>query len=78
MKMTTIRLKEEKLKMIKAIASYEGKSLSKVFDKLADEYISQHLETMELLKMPHLLSECVEGLEEIKKGKGKDLSELED
>jgi len=78
MKMTTVRLPEEKLRLVKAIAGYEGKSLSKVFDKMAEEYISRHMETMELLKIPGFHTECVDGLEEIKKGKGKNLSEMAD
>ncbi|MDD3726185.1 MAG: hypothetical protein PHI44_03215 [Candidatus Ratteibacteria bacterium] len=78
MKVTTIRLPEEKLKIIKAIAGYEGKSISKVFDKMAEEYILRHMETMELLKIPNFHSECVAGLAEIKKGKGKNLSEMAD
>ena len=78
MKMTTVRLPEEKLKLIKAIAGYEGKSLSKVFDGMAEEYISRHMETMELLKIPDFHAECVAGLEEIKRGKGRNLSEMAD
>lgn len=78
MKMTTVRLPEEKMKLIKAIAGYEGKSLSKIFNTMAEEYISRHMETMELLKIPDFHSECAEGLEEIKQGKGKNLRELAD
>lgn len=78
MKMTTVRLPEEKMKLMKAIAGYEGKSLSKIFDAMAEEYISRHMETMELLKIPDFDSECLKGLDEIKKGKGKYLNELAD
>ena len=70
---TTVRLPEEKLKLTKAIAGYEGCSLSKVFEALVDEYIAMHRETMELLGIPGFEAECLRGLEEIKKGKGKRL-----
>ena len=78
MKMTTVRLPEEKMKLMKAIAGYEGKSLSRIFDGMAEEYISRHMETMELLKIPGFESECLKGLDEIKKGKGRRLNELAD
>jgi len=63
---------------MKAIAGYEGKSLSKIFDTMAEEYISRHMETMELLKIPGFDTECLNGLNEIKKGKGRSLNELAD
>lgn len=77
MKTTTIRISEEKLKLLRAIAGYEGKSVSKIFEEFAEEYISRHMETMELLKIPDFYKECIEGVEEIKKGGGKKLSELD-
>ena len=77
MKTTTIRISEEKLKLIKAIAGYEGRSVSKIFEELTEEYISRHMETMELLKIPDFYKECIEGVKEIKKGGGKKLSELD-
>jgi len=42
-----------------------------------NEYISRHMETMELLKIPDFYKECIEGVKEIKKGRGEKLSELE-
>ena len=42
------------------------------------EYIERHRETMELLSIPGFLEECMEGMEEIKAGGGKDFSELDD
>ncbi len=36
------------------------------------------MKTLELLSIPNFLEECREGLEEIKKGGGKELSELDD
>lgn len=74
---TTLRLPEDKLRLIRAIAGYENRTLSEIFDELSDEYINRHKETMELLKLPAFLEECKEGLEEIKKGGGKKLIEMD-
>ncbi|MDX9715582.1 MAG: hypothetical protein RBT37_09185 [Dissulfurispiraceae bacterium] len=75
---TTLRLPEEKLKMIRAIAGYENRSLAAIYDELTDEYISRHRETLELLSIPGFRQECIEGLAEIKAGAGKGLDELDD
>jgi hypothetical protein len=73
---TTLRMPEERLKVIRAIAGYENRSLADIFTEMADEYIARHKETLELLKIPDFLAECREGLEEIKAGKGKSLRAL--
>lgn len=73
---TTLRLPEERLKIIRAIAGYENRSLTDIFTEMADEYIVRHKETLEMLNIPNFLTECREGLEEIKAGKGKSLSAL--
>ena len=75
---TTLRLKDEKLKILRAISGYENRSLSKIFDELIEEYINRHKETVEILKVQNIVYECTEGLDEIKSGKGKDLDDLED
>jgi hypothetical protein len=75
---TTLRLPEDKLKLIRAIAGYENRHLSDIFLELADEYIERSRETLELLNIPGFAKECKKGLAEIKKGKGKTLSELDD
>ena len=75
---TTLRLPEERLKVIRAIAGYENRSLTDIYTELTDEYISRHKETMELLQIPGFLDECKKGLEEIKAGKWKKLSDLAD
>jgi len=75
---TTLRLPEEKLRLIRAIAGYENRPLSKIFEELVDEYIERHRETLELVGIPGFVEECKRGLEEVKKGGGKDISELED
>jgi hypothetical protein len=73
---TTLRLPEERLKVIRAIAGYENRSLTDIYTELTDEYIARHRETLELLRIPGFLEECKKGLEEIKSGKGKKLSAL--
>ena len=75
---TTIRINEEQLRQIRAIAGYENKSLADIFSEMAEEYISRHRETLSLLGIPGFLKECQEGLEEIKGGGGKNLIDLDD
>lgn len=74
---TTLRLPEDRLKVIRAIAGYENRSLSDIYTELTDEYIARHKETLELLNIPGFLEECRQGLEEIKAGRGKTLSDLD-
>ena len=78
MGVTTLRLPDEKLKILRAISGYENRPLSKIFDELVEEYIERHKETMEILRIPNIEKECREGLEEIRSGKGKNLNDLED
>jgi hypothetical protein len=73
---TTLRLPEDRLKVIRAIAGYENRSLADIYTELTDEYIARHKETLELLNIPGFLEECREGLDEIKAGKGKSLRDL--
>lgn len=75
---TTLRLPEEELRLIRAIAGYENRSLTDIYEEMTVEYIERHRETLELLGIPGFLDECKEGIEEIKAGGGKDLSELDD
>ncbi|RZD18644.1 MAG: hypothetical protein EVG15_04485 [Candidatus Acididesulfobacter diazotrophicus] len=75
---TTLRLPEEKLKLIRAIAGYENRHLSDIFLELSDEYIERYKETLELLNIPGFVIECRKGIEEIKKSGGKTLIELDD
>ncbi|MCX5805646.1 MAG: hypothetical protein NT010_06190 [Proteobacteria bacterium] len=74
---TTIRIPEERIRLIRAIAGYENISLADIFTEMADEYITRHKETLELLKLPGFIEECREGLEEIKSGGGKGILELD-
>jgi len=74
---TTLRLPDEKLKLIRAIAGYENIPLSKIFEELVDEYIARHRESLELLGIPGFLKETQEGLKEIQAGGGKSIDELD-
>lgn len=75
---TTLRISEDKLKLIRAIAGYENRPLSEIFSELAEEYIERNRETFELLNIPGFANECKKGLTEIKNGGGKTLNELDD
>jgi hypothetical protein len=75
---TTLRLPDDRLKVIRAIAGYENRSLSDIFTEMTDEYIGRHKETLELLNIPRFLDECKEGIAEISSGGGKALSDLDD
>lgn len=75
---TTLRLPHDRLKVIRAIAGYENRSLSDIYTELTDEYIGRHKETLELLGIPGFLAECKEGLAEIHAGGGKTLNDLDD
>lgn len=44
----TVRIEEEKAKILKAIASLEGKSVAKVLTELVDEYIKLRGELFKL------------------------------
>ena len=76
MGVTTLRLPDEKLRLVRAISGYENQPLSKLFEELVDEYLARHKETLELLGLPGFYEESVQGLAEIKKGKGKSIDEL--
>ncbi|OGF58643.1 MAG: hypothetical protein A2Y62_20145 [Candidatus Fischerbacteria bacterium RBG_13_37_8] len=75
---TTLRLPDEKLRLLRAIAGYESRSMSKIVEELIDEYIERHRETLELIGIPGFVAECQQGYQEIKKGGGKDIDDLED
>ena len=66
------------MKLIRAIAGYENRPMSKSFEELADEYLERHRETLILIGIPGFTEECIQGLSEIKKGGGKDINDLED
>ena len=74
---TTLRLPEEKLRLVRAIAGYENRSLADIFEEMAVEYIERHKETLEFLNIPGFVEECKEGLEEIAAGGGRNLAELD-
>ena len=67
---------EDGLRVIRAIAGYENRTLSDIYEELTAEYIERHKETAELLKIPGFLEEVRQGSKEIRAGGGKDLSRL--
>jgi hypothetical protein len=75
---TTLRLPAESLRLVRAIAGYENRSLADIFAELADTYIEAHRETLELLSIPGFAEECEEGLREIRRGGGVSLNALDD
>jgi len=56
----TLGLPEQKMKLIRAIAGYENRLMSKIFGELADEYIERHRETLMLIGIPSLIEECIQ------------------
>lgn len=74
---TTLRLKNEKLRLLKAIAGYEGKTLTDIFGEMTEEYVERHRETLSLLNIPGFAKECKDGLKEIKRGGGRKLDALD-
>jgi len=74
---TTLRIPDEKLRVIRAIAGYENRTLADIFTEMAEEYIARHQETLELLRIPGFYEECRSGLAEIEAGGGKDLGDLD-
>jgi hypothetical protein len=74
---TTLRLPEEELRLMRAIAGYENRTLADIFSELAREYIERHKETMELLNIPGFVEEYRAGIKEIREGGGKNVEELD-
>ncbi|MBI5235643.1 MAG: hypothetical protein HY886_05275 [Deltaproteobacteria bacterium] len=74
---TTLRLKNDQLRLLKAIAGYEGKTLTDIFGEMTVEYVGRHRETLVLLNIPGFVKGCKDGLKEIKKGGGKKLDALD-
>lgn len=62
---TTLRLPDEKLRLIRAISGYENIPLSKIFEGLTDEYIRRYRETREILDKKDFLENCLAALAEI-------------
>ena len=51
---TTLRLDEGKVRLLRALAGYEGRRINDILNELVDEYIERHKETLELLSTPKL------------------------
>ncbi|MCJ7680533.1 MAG: hypothetical protein MUP70_07400 [Candidatus Aminicenantes bacterium] len=63
---TTLRLPDEKLRLIRAISGYENIPLSRIFEGLTDEYIQRYRETREILEKKDFLESCQTALAEIR------------
>lgn len=74
---TTIRMSEGKLRLLKSIAGYEGRTITEILNELVSEYIERYKETLEFLNIPGFVQECQEGLREIRAGGGKTLDDLD-
>ena len=75
---TTLRLPDEKLRLIRAISGYENLPLSKIYEGLTDEYVRRYRETRELTSKEGFLEICSEGLKEIKTTGGVSIRELDE
>jgi hypothetical protein len=74
---TTPRLSDNRLRLIRAIAGYEDRSLADIFEELTSEYMERHNETLPLLRIPGFAEEFREAFEEIKTGGGKEVHDPE-
>jgi hypothetical protein len=72
----TLRLPEKKLRVIRAIAGYENRTLDNLYEELTDEYIERRKGTAEILKISGFLDDVREGSREVRARGGKDLSKL--
>jgi hypothetical protein len=61
---TTLRLPEEKLKILRAISGYENIPMSKIIEKLVDEYIMAHKETIEIITNKDYYASLCQGIKE--------------
>jgi len=66
----TIRIPEDKKKVLKAIASLENRKLEEIIVELIDEYIERHKETLDLLALPGLYENLIKSSKAFKEGKG--------
>lgn len=69
MNTATIRIREDKKNMLKAISSLENKKMNDIIVDLIDEYIDRHKETLELLAIPGLYEKIRRASKEFKEKK---------
>jgi hypothetical protein len=65
---TTLRLPDEKLKILRAISGYENIPMSKIIEELVDEYILAHKETIEIITNKKYYNSLVKAINEAEKG----------
>ena len=67
---TTLRLPDEKIRLIRAISGYENIPLCKIFEGLTDEDIQRYRETREILEKQGFLESGLTALAEIRETGG--------
>lgn len=67
---TTLRLPDEKIRLIRAISGYENIPLCKIFEGLTDEDIQRYRETREILEKQGFLESGLTALAEIRERGG--------
>ena len=77
MSTATVRIPEEKRDTLKVIASLEKTDIQSILVALIDEYIERHKETLELLSNPEWAEMIRRGKEQVRKGEGKFIDEME-
>ena len=79
MKAYTLRLDDDKAKVLRHLAIEEGRSIREILEELIDEYIDARRETLEILSKPGLYESIMESSKMARQGKsGKKLDELVD
>ncbi|MDD2716047.1 MAG: hypothetical protein PHW04_09150 [Candidatus Wallbacteria bacterium] len=66
---TTIRLPDDKLRMLRAISGYENRPMSRIVEELLDDYLERHKETQEIISCKTSMESIRRGLEDEKSGK---------
>ena len=79
MKAYTLRLDNDKAKVLRHLAVEEGRSIRDILEELIDQYIEARKETLEILSQPGLYESVIESSKAARRGKkGKKLDELDD
>lgn len=63
---TTLRLPEEKLRLLRALSGFENRPLSTIVEELVDEYLERNRETLEIITNKKYLDSILRGLKDAK------------
>ena len=66
---TTLRLPEEKLRLLRALAGFENRPLSTIVEELVDEYLERNRESLEIITNKKYLDSILRGLRDAKEGR---------